>query len=87
MLGRSKSIGPLDADRRVGTPAIIKLNVEIMAAYDFAFAKAKYARSISAVEPIILDYRGIQIHSGRHPLLGRDVIPLTFISEKNIARY
>lgn len=56
----------------------IKLNVEIMAAYDFAFAKAKYARSISAVEPIILDYRGIQIHSGRHPLLGRDVIPLDF---------
>jgi len=56
----------------------IRLNVEIMAAYDFAFAKAKYARSISAVEPVILDYRGIQIHAGRHPLLGREVIPLDF---------
>ncbi|HAW70220.1 MAG TPA: mannonate oxidoreductase [Firmicutes bacterium] len=56
----------------------IRLNVEIMAAYDFAFAKAKYARSISAVEPVILDYRGIQIHAGRHPLLGKDVIPLDF---------
>ncbi|HCF92959.1 MAG TPA: mannonate oxidoreductase, partial [Firmicutes bacterium] len=56
----------------------IRLNVEIMAAYDFAFAKAKYARSISAIEPVILDYRGIQIHAGRHPLLGKDVIPLDF---------
>ncbi|MGE5529215.1 MAG: endonuclease MutS2 [Patescibacteria group bacterium] len=56
----------------------VRLNVETMAAMDFACAKAKYSRAISAVPAEPARGRRIVIRRGRHPLLGRDAVPLDF---------
>ncbi|MDF2698738.1 MAG: recombination and strand exchange inhibitor protein [Haloplasmataceae bacterium] len=43
---------------------------------DFIYAKAKYAREISAVKPIINDSGIIKIYKARHPLISKDeVVP------------
>lgn len=55
----------------------ININMEVMASYDFIFAKAKYCRSIGA-EKVKLNRRGfINIQGGRHPLI-KDAVPLNF---------
>lgn len=56
----------------------IYLNMETMAVYDFACAKAKYARTIDGIPAEIGKRREIIIRNGRHPLLGKKAVPLNF---------
>ncbi|MGI6357867.1 MAG: endonuclease MutS2 [Bacillota bacterium] len=56
----------------------IKLNLETMAAFDFALAKGRYSRALQATCPALNTHRHIQLLSARHPLLGRQAIPLQF---------
>ena len=56
----------------------IQMNIEIMAAYDFACAKAKYSRMIDGVAPELEKKAQLIIRDGRHPLLGKQAVPLNF---------
>lgn len=56
----------------------IKINLEVMAEYDYDFAKARYSNSIDAVEVRINNNDYIKIIGGKHPLLGENAIPLDF---------
>lgn len=56
----------------------LSINMEVMAHYDFIFARAKYSRSMD-MKPVHLNRSGIiKIRQGRHPLLGQDAVPLDF---------
>lgn len=56
----------------------IQVNIETMASYDLATAKAKLSRVTNAI-PAVLDTKPrIVIRKGRHPLLRRDAVPLEF---------
>ena len=52
----------------------ILLNVSILAKLDFAFAKAKYAKSIHASMPIMNNQGIIKLKKARHPLIPRDEV-------------
>lgn len=56
----------------------LRVNVETMAVYDFAQAKAKYGRAIGGIAAELLPTPQIIIQGGRHPLLGREAVPLDF---------
>lgn len=56
----------------------MKVNMEVMAEYDFAFAKGKYSNLIRGRSPKINDRDYINIIEGKHPLLGSEAIPLNF---------
>ena len=56
----------------------IKINLEVMAEYDFVFAKAKYSNSIDGVEVKVNNNDYIKIVRGKHPLLGKQAVPLNF---------
>lgn len=52
-------------------------NVRLIGMIDFAFAKAKYANSINATEPIINSDKFIDLKGARHPLIDADkVVPI-----------
>lgn len=52
-------------------------NVRLIGMIDFAFAKAKYANSINATEPIINSDKFIDLKGARHPLIAADkVVPI-----------
>lgn len=53
-------------------------NLEVMSEYDFAFAKGKYSLDIEGIEPNITQNDEIIIMKGKHPLLGKKVVPLDF---------
>jgi DNA mismatch repair protein MutS2 len=53
-------------------------NVEIIAQYDFAFAKAKLSRSMQGVEPGLNQCGRINLVRARHPLLTETAVPLDF---------
>ena len=54
----------------------LAINIEVMAVYDFIFARAKYSCSLD-MKPIQLNRAGIiEIYQGRHPLLGQEAVPL-----------
>lgn len=56
---------------------ILLANCEIMAQLDFAFAKAKLARSMHAVKPEINDNGIVNLFKARHPLLdAKSVVPI-----------
>ncbi|MDD3268409.1 MAG: DNA mismatch repair protein MutS [Syntrophomonadaceae bacterium] len=56
----------------------ISINVETIAEYDFIFAKAKYSKALDA-SPVDLNTGNfIKINGGRHPLLGKEAVPLDF---------
>lgn len=56
----------------------IRLNIETLSYYDFLFAKAKHSLSING-RPAKLNHQGLTIiHKGRHPMLGKDCVPLDF---------
>lgn len=55
----------------------IKLAIETMVHFDFLFSKAKYCRSIDAKKVDIVDDQVIDYKKARHPLLGRNAVPLT----------
>jgi len=56
----------------------IKINLEVMSEYDFAFAKGRYSNLIDGIEPNISEDEYIKISSGKHPLLGDKAVPLEF---------
>jgi len=56
----------------------IRLAVETMIHYDVLFAKAKYSRAIDGRKPAINDSHNIRLVGARHPLLGRQAVPLNF---------
>ena len=52
-------------------------NVRLISMIDFAFAKAKYAESINATEPIINSEKFINLKNARHPLIDKaKVVPI-----------
>lgn len=56
----------------------LKQNVEFISKIDFAFAKAKYARSLDATEPILQEERKIHLQKARHPLIAPEkVVPIS----------
>ncbi len=56
----------------------ISINVEAMVHYDFIFARAKYSKSMNGSDVHLNTSRIINIKGGRHPLLGKDAVPLDF---------
>ena len=62
--------------RLVGNNAVqIDVNIEMLAQFDVLVAKAQVARSMDAVMPQLERDPVIDIHEGRHPLLGGRAIP------------
>lgn len=55
----------------------LESNIIEIGKIDFAFAKAKYAKSINATEPIINDKKIIDLKKARHPLIDKNkVVPI-----------
>jgi len=55
----------------------IKVNVEVLAAYDLIFARARYAQQLRATRPALVPAgEGLVIRQARHPLLQQDAVPL-----------
>ena len=55
----------------------IRLAIEVMHHYDVLFAKAKYSASIEAVIPKLNSGYVIDLKEARHPLLGKQAVPLS----------
>jgi len=58
--------------------AELRLNAETVGAYDFLFAKAKYALAIDGVPVEVNDAGVVDVRGARHPLLGGGMVPLDF---------
>ncbi|MDM5312482.1 endonuclease MutS2 [Peribacillus frigoritolerans] len=56
----------------------IKINIELISQYDMIFAKAKFSKSMDAIEPKINDHGYIKLTGSKHPLLPQDSVPLDF---------
>lgn len=56
----------------------LSINIETMSYYDFIFAKAKYSKAIEGRAAGLNNRNHICINNGRHPLLGRNAVPLNF---------
>lgn len=56
----------------------IKINIELIAQYDMIFAKAKYSKSIDAIEPKLNNHGYIKLVRCKHPLLQGTIVPLDF---------
>jgi DNA mismatch repair protein MutS2 len=54
----------------------IRITVEAMACCDFALAKGRYSLEIGGVEPSIFTEPFLNLISARHPLLGKDAVPV-----------
>lgn len=58
--------------------ADLQVNVETVGVYDFLFAKAKYALAIGGANVELNEQGFIRLKEARHPLLGKQMIPLNF---------
>jgi len=56
----------------------LQLNVETVGAYDFLFAKAKYALALDASNVELNEQGFIDLRDARHPLLGKQMVPVNF---------
>lgn len=56
----------------------IGINIECISQYDMIFAKAKYSKSVDAIEPKINNYGYIKLINSKHPLLEGSIVPLDF---------
>lgn len=56
----------------------IERNLEIMAQYDLAFAKARFSRILNGMAPALNERGRIRLFRARHPLLTEQVVPLDF---------
>jgi len=56
----------------------ININIEVMAQYDLAFAKAKFSCATGSTDVHLNTERRIAISGAKHPLLGSHAIPLDF---------
>lgn len=54
----------------------LSINIETMVHYDFLFAKAKLARQMQAVMPVLNTKGIVRLMSARHPMLGKEAVPL-----------
>ncbi|MCR8645989.1 DNA mismatch repair protein MutS [Paenibacillus sp. N1-5-1-14] len=54
------------------------INVDTVGAYDFLFAKAKFALSIGGANVDLNEEGIIELHEARHPLMGGKMVPLNF---------
>lgn len=54
----------------------ITANIQVMAYYDFLFAKARLSRSLEANPVRVNTVKRIDIRGARHPLIGRSAVPL-----------
>lgn len=57
----------------------IKLAVETMTQYDLIFAKAKFSNAIKGMAPQMNEHHTIRLNNARHPLLGKNAVPLNFV--------
>lgn len=58
--------------------AELRMNAEAVGAYDFLFAKAKYAFAIGGAPVDVNDAGVIDVRGAKHPLLGGGMVPLDF---------
>lgn len=66
-----------DLSQEVGTYAEeLSLNEEALVSLDFAFAKARYSLDIQGSRPVFSEDRSVDLHQARHPLLGKNVVPI-----------
>lgn len=56
----------------------LESNLEIMAQYDLAFAKAKFSRMINGIAPSLNEEGRIKLIQAKHPLLAGEAVPLDF---------
>jgi DNA mismatch repair protein MutS2 len=56
----------------------LKLDVELLAEFDFHLAKARYGRLMRCTEPRLNDAGYINLRNARHPLLTGNVVPIDF---------
>ena len=56
----------------------LRLDVELLAEFDFHLAKARYGRMTRCTAPILNDQGRIDLRNARHPLLTGKVIPIHF---------
>ncbi|MBU9710708.1 endonuclease MutS2 [Evansella tamaricis] len=55
----------------------MKVAVDVMHQYDVIFAKGKYSRQINGTAPLINEEFTIDLKKARHPMLGKEAVPLT----------
>ncbi len=66
-----------DLSRDVGREARrLEIDQEALARIDFIYAKARTAREMDAVAPRLNDEGYLRLVGARHPLLGKDAVPL-----------
>ncbi len=56
----------------------IKMNMDTMLEYDFLLAKGKYSKVLDGMSVKVNEKAYIKIVKGKHPLLGKDAVPLDF---------
>jgi MutS2 family protein len=56
----------------------LSINIETMVYYDFLFAKGKYSKAIEGRRVSLNTRNYINIKQGKHPLIGRNAVPLDF---------
>ena len=54
----------------------ITTNIQVMAYYDFLFAKARLSRHLEASPVKVNTSKRLDIHEARHPLIGKSAVPL-----------
>ncbi|TYS68259.1 endonuclease MutS2 [Sutcliffiella horikoshii] len=57
----------------------IKLAMDLMVSYDVIFAKAKHSLLLNGTAPKINEHHVIRLEGARHPLLGKNAVPLNLI--------
>ncbi len=57
----------------------IKVNIKVMSNYDYIFAKGKYSKAIEGRKVDFNNRNYINIKDAKHPLLGKDAVPLNFV--------
>jgi len=56
----------------------ISINLQVMAYYDFLFAKARFSRFLEANPVNVNADKKLDLHGARHPLIGKSAVPLDF---------
>jgi DNA mismatch repair protein MutS2 len=62
----------------------IEHNVALYVELDLAYARAALARAMDAVAPELIDDAAIEIHDGRHPLLGERAVPQSLTLDDDV---
>jgi DNA mismatch repair protein MutS2 len=74
-----------ELSRLVGSRAArAEANLEVLAEIDLVLARARVAIAMHAVAPAIVDVPRVDIHAGRHPLLGERAVPQTLVLDDSI---